>query len=452
MRVSRNWIRAAGGAFLTLIAFGCPAAGTGISGESGDFHGLIPLMRAHAPGLTAFQVKERVSLDPEYELVLFRGRGARGAKSYVGVFVVASATGAPLLTLDILHDPPLSYIRLREAWHDFVIVDRVGHYGVSRARTKYRIDLDGGKVVDAAEYRPYPARAAVSGDTLFLFVNRRNGAFITELNSLAASDRRVYARLQGERIRRIKTVGRSDEGLVLRTDRGRYLFDAGQWRPLAGEGDEGEPGRFVYRRGGTHYEVRAEENEITLRSAGDVAEYPLPRADYDLFARLRPERVDDGYTREHSFIEETLGPSHLRGSRLWFGYDFYDGEGVSGVGGIGYFDLARRRYEIKRLPEVIGWSVSAILADRDAVWAGRYRRPEGAAYPGGLIRYRLPNGPVDEIEVPKIINSIARWGRYIACGTRDGAYLVRDDGTLIRITWDEGGGTETPTAVIRQVP
>src|SRR5262245_13695439 len=34
----------------------------------------------------------------------------------------------------------------------------------------------------------------------------------------------------------------------------------------------------------------------------------------------------------------------LSGNRLWFGVTFYDGEGITGVGGIGTFDLSTGQY------------------------------------------------------------------------------------------------------------
>ncbi len=67
----------------------------------------------------------------------------------------------------------------------------------------------------------------------------------------------------------------------------------------------------------------------------------MPQSSYDEFARMRPERVKDGYPREQTKIQESIGPGRCWTGVLWFGKSFYDGEGITGVGGFGYFDTAQ---------------------------------------------------------------------------------------------------------------
>src|SRR5262249_30141629 len=101
----------------------------------------------------------------------------------------------------------------------------------------------------------------------------------------------------------------------------------------------------------------------------------LPQSSYDEFARARPARVKDGYGRE-STIDERVGAYQTIGDRIWFGKAFYDGEGTTGVGGIGSFDTGSNRFTIFSVPEMYSWSVSALLVEADAVWAGLVRYPE----------------------------------------------------------------------------
>ena len=119
----------------------------------------------------------------------------------------------------------------------------------------------------------------------------------------------------------------------------------------------------------------------------ELREHPMPRSTYDEFARARPRRVADGYVRDGTILEEEPGPYQVVGSRIWFGKTFYDGEGTSGVGGLGYFDTSTSQYRFVQVPGLADWSVSAILIEKDAAWIGLVDYPEGEPYGGGLIRY-----------------------------------------------------------------
>jgi len=128
---------------------------------------------------------------------------------------------------------------------------------------------------------------------------------------------------------------------------------------------------------------------------------PLPQSTYDEFARARPERVRDGYSRGAN-IDERIGAHQVLGDRMWFGKAFYDGEGTTGVGGIGYYDIRTKTFTMLSGPELANWSISALLVETNAVWAGLVRYPEGAELSGGLIRYDLPTGNVTRYSIPDI--------------------------------------------------
>jgi hypothetical protein len=109
------------------------------------------------------------------------------------------------------------------------------------------------------------------------------------------------------------------------------------------------------------------------------------------------------------------------GSRFFF----CDGEGTSGVGAIGSFDVRNAQV-------------------RDAIFAGdcglvgigdaaRWRRSldwldaatVGAAFGGGLLRYNLKTGAVAKFEIRDYIYAIDRAGDAVYCGTSNGLYIVR---------------------------
>ena len=69
-----------------------------------------------------------------------------------------------------------------------------------------------------------------------------------------------------------------------------------------------------------------------------------------------------------SEFQDRIGPRAADGDRLWFGKTFYDGEGVEGVGGLGYFDAATSRFEILTSPLIADWSVTAIHVEPEHIW------------------------------------------------------------------------------------
>ena len=102
---------------------------------------------------------------------------------------------------------------------------------------------------------------------------------------------------------------------------------------------------------------------------------------------------------------------------------FYDGEGTTGVGGIGFLDSAGK-YTFLRVPELFEWSLDSLLVEADAIWAGRVNHPEGADRSGGLLRYDRKTRQIRLHEVPDVIHAIARVGGATFLGTNHGLYVV----------------------------
>jgi len=96
---------------------------------------------------------------------------------------------------------------------------------------------------------------------------------------------------------------------------------------------------------------------------------PLPQSTYDQFAQARPQRVRDGYSRA-STIDERVGAQQVVGDRILVWKGIYDGEGTTGVGGLGYFDCPFKTVHNIFDSELADWSISALFVESDAVWAG----------------------------------------------------------------------------------
>ncbi len=155
---------------------------------------------------------------------------------------------------------------------------------------------------------------------------------------------------------------------------------------------------------------------------------PLPRTTYDQFAAARPRRVKDGYERAGTKIEDSIGPWHKADRQIWFGKTFYDSEGTTSVGGFGYFDMDERRLHLFAPPEILDWSVSAILVTPDAVWMALVGNGEYGGSSGGLMRYDRRSGALRRIGLPDIGGSLIGVGGNILAATDFGLAVVEGDG------------------------
>jgi hypothetical protein len=126
-------------------------------------------------------------------------------------------------------------------------------------------------------------------------------------------------------------------------------------------------------------------------------------------------------------IESDIGPYVERDGKIWFATTFYDGEGTSGIGAIGSFDIASRHYEMQYLPDIVHWSASALILDGNDLWIGLKQRPEGADAGKGLLRYNIQSGAVQTFPIPDVIFTLNFAGDALYCGTSHGIYMLRAD-------------------------
>jgi hypothetical protein len=163
---------------------------------------------------------------------------------------------------------------------------------------------------------------------------------------------------------------------------------------------------------------------------------PLPQSTYDEFAAARPPRVKDGNARKYTVIEEKIGPYQYVDGTLWFGKTFYDGEGMTGIGGFGYFDAKARRYRLFAPPEIAPWSATAIRVEPDAVWLALAERSEYITVAGGILRFDRASQQVERWPLRDVATGLARVGDRIVAATYFGI-AVLDDGKLRRYFLDK---------------
>lgn len=170
---------------------------------------------------------------------------------------------------------------------------------------------------------------------------------------------------------------------------------------------------------------------VTEKRGTAAVRYPLAQSAYSVFAAARPWRVKDGYVEKGTEIDERIGPWKLEGTRLWFGKTFYDGEGSTGVGGFGYFDIVDRTHHLFAPPEIADYSVSAIAINPDAVWMALVRNGEYGGTSGGLLRFDRRTEIVQKLKMPDIGTRCVEAGSRLLVATNFGVAVI-EDGTVRR--------------------
>lgn len=153
--------------------------------------------------------------------------------------------------------------------------------------------------------------------------------------------------------------------------------------------------------------------------------YSLPQSTAPFWREARPDEAGNLLHLDPAEMGEQLGPHQLEGNRLWFGKTFYNGEGLTGVGGFGYFDEDSRSFRLFSPPEIRRWSVSAILVESDSVWLALEHRGEYGNTPGGLLRWDRKTEDVTRFDVDALVTAIARDGEAIYLGATDRLLVLR---------------------------
>lgn len=172
---------------------------------------------------------------------------------------------------------------------------------------------------------------------------------------------------------------------------------------------------------------------LELGSGGTF--HPLPQPSRDDFERLvLGASVDSlaarGYYLEG--LEAEIGAFDVRNGEIWFGLSFYDGEGISGVGGWGRFDPRDGRYRIRWGEPAPNLSVSALLHDGEALWLGLVGRHEWSLRAAGLVRLDLSDSSTQRFALPGVVDLLCPADGALWVGSRDGLFRLHG-GTLERV-------------------
>lgn len=180
-------------------------------------------------------------------------------------------------------------------------------------------------------------------------------------------------------------------------------------------------GRFQLERSRDSFGMRVHGIIETL-AAGQTKFYPLPQSTPAQYRRLRPEDVRiNPFSRDRYDRQETIGSYQVEGTRIWFGNNYYDGEGDKGVGAFGYFETATRAYTLFSPPEVAPWEISAILVGAENIWVALDRFGEDISRtPGGLVRWNRRTRETQRFSLEFVVTSIRADGNGLRLETHDG--------------------------------
>ncbi len=394
-----------------------------------------------------------------------------------GVFVIDRRTQKHFLTIAILpshrnHD--YAY-EIEEVNSSSLVVAGFGTtYGDSSVRKQYFFDLDAKKVVSAFDKTDIAVEHIEFCDGTIFFASRTGAntdAIITApvntgLPGQSNHQFQLIKSLSGRPLEPILAIRRDRKALHFFSQNHRYIYASGAWTVTPNEEakifryDAAETRSIGFPNLSTWVPLsKLQENLITIAksdgtliryltwnddvsanayrgeqrsgiyesSGATIKFYPLPQPPWELFAKYQPERVKLGYTKDSTIIKNEVGPYQLVGNKILFGLRFYDGEGHTGVGGYGQFDIETKEYELKYLPEIAASSVSALYVDDGLLWMGLYGQPEGAPYSDGLVSYDHKSGRVSSYPISGMVNVIRKWGDRVYVGTSKGATIVSPD-------------------------
>lgn len=162
------------------------------------------------------------------------------------------------------------------------------------------------------------------------------------------------------------------------------------------------------------------EDTFGVRSHGVIEKtpsgskfYPLPQSTVEMYKKLRgadlkymlPRTLDaKDYERQ-----EVIGPYQVEDDRVWFGKQFYDGEGDRGVGSFGYFDMNTRKYVLFTPPQIAPWETSALLVEPNTIWLALDHFGEDiSTWPGGLLQWDRSTQHVRRYPLEFVVTNIRR--------------------------------------------
>lgn len=435
-----------------------------------DLHGALAEFRTVDGAITTVKAEDSLAVGDRLMLMVLHALGPGGWRDERhGVFVIDRTTDRPVLRLDLLDSlRHLDYLlRIESADSTSAVVCGAGAtYGDGPMRIRYRYDLRTMRlqarrfaplltVLDFVAWRdtmyvlvaPQPVYAPPA---TVAFVRVPLAAFGRGSTSPAAIDS-----IPASALLPVTGIDSTSGRLALHGDSGDIVYHQDRWQfePATAAPDSAAalelpfldrrapPGKvrrflvFPDRGFVARPQYLLWDNTLPVNGARsdlglgvyrvDTKGHHFLRfqaSDYSTFARYRPQRVRDGYSRDRAELDEEIGPFTVVNGAVWFGTTFYDGEGHTGVGALTSFATGADTYHTWHPQALVDWSTSAILVEGDAVWLGLVSRSEGSESSGGLLEFRRSTEATTVYPLPDVIHRIRRVGSALLLGTSNGLY------------------------------
>lgn len=179
---------------------------------------------------------------------------------------------------------------------------------------------------------------------------------------------------------------------------------------------------------------------IGFNDVASEKSYLPPKPTMELFRRLRPEEF--ARNGRPDVVRANVSSVARVGQKAWFGVMFYDSEGMSGVGGVGAFDLSTRTFDMRWGAGDANASIGKIEVFLDDVWVSLVDGAEYGTYPVGAAHYSISRNKSTRLDVPGDIHAIVRMSQSIGTifATTDGLFRVVGTNVIpLPIEWDRQG-------------
>lgn len=402
-----------------------------VPGRSSADHAIFGVLQAHDSSVSSVTVFHRAEATPELDLVLaVGGHGGwrlgmkpipRGPEQ-LGVFLQDRARPDLVYTLAI--EPNTCGCGgtsgvVERATASATVLSCEFEKSDRQPHRKFVYDVRAKALVARLSYQPFDMVRMFATPTGAVIVGFDGKRLVgVEFRALQDPPLRVMDEQQAQRWTRRVTLVESWAG----SPSNKYLYV----KPAAFKAFAfGPDDRFWLSEITDRDDPAAGHRLIQEDTGGRWKRHSMPRSTKEQYSRARPGELENvGPLYEN---DEGIGPHQVVDDTLWLGKEFYDSEGLTGVGGFGTFDPATREFRMHSPPELIDWSVGAMHVADDAVWMTLVYHGEYGDESGGLLRYDRGTGGVRRHALPEVGRHLLRVGDQIVVATDLGIAVVTGD-------------------------
>lgn len=419
-------------ALVALFGFTLAAADRREQLQREDLRSVQHWFRQKDSRLSQFFIADKQPIDATYSVLTATGSAVADKPEdrayYFGVVVVYGKTNQVYMVIDIRRDETGCCIpQLEPPTADSVHIHLIADYGMYRGSYKYDYDLHQRRPATRYFYQRFSVSGSsqAGGELRFTGYYDRSDT-LTDGNAtpnltLTSRDGKTWQTRSGTaRVAAPPVNGRKIPQRILAAV---ALRDGDHLARFISTGN----GEWLYvrPREGTGYGPQP-SGIYVIQPSGRKRFYSVPIPTPSLYKKLRdPDSdVELPAADEEGGIHNSIGPFAFDGEKLWFANSFYDGEGRTGVGALGCFDVKSRKYEMRYLPEIAPWSGSLLRVQGKDIWVGLMGQPEGAPYGGGVLRYDRQTEKTAIYPVKDLITTAERLGNVLYLGTDHGVYAL----------------------------